>query len=349
VNYIGSKVSLLPFLEHVWRAVNDGDETRFLDPFAGTGAVGRRFRELGLIVTAGDLQQYAVALNRAYVALPQEPTFEKLLKQLPFNEALPENAAPVERVLDALNTMPLKFGGFIHSTYSPAAKRLYFTEENAARADVIRQTIADWRFSGEINEGEYDYLLASLIENLDAVANTASVYGAFLKDFKASAAKPLVVKPLNLAKQGPAGYAVQADANQLVRDTETDVLYLDPPYNQRQYGANYHVLETVAAYDSPEVTGTTGLRSGYERSAYCSRTQVRRAFTDLIANAQTRHILVSYNDEGLLPLADLRALLAQRGEVRTFQTDYSRYKADNSRAYSRAATVEYVNYVRVTR
>jgi adenine-specific DNA-methyltransferase len=331
VNYIGSKVSLLPFLEHVWRAVNDGDETRFLDPFAGTGAVGRRFRELGLIVTAGDLQQYAVALNRAYVALPQEPTFEKLLNQLPLNERFLASVAPVERVLDALNTMPLRFGGFIHTTYSPAAKRLYFTEENAARADVIRQTIADWRLSELINEGEYDYLLA------------------FLKDFKASATKPLTMRSLNLAKQGPAGYAVQADANQLVRDTETDVLYLDPPYNQRQYGANYHVLETVAAYDSPEVTGTTGLRDGYERSAYCSRTQVRRAFTDLIANAQTRHILVSYNDEGLLPLTDLRALLAQRGEVRTFQTDYSRYKADNSRAYSRAATVEYVNYVRVTR
>ncbi len=330
MNYIGSKVSLLPFLESVWQEVKIGDETTFLDPFAGTGAVGRRFRELGLRVTAGDLQHYAVALNRAYVGLAQEP--------------------PTARArLAELNALAPVAGGFLRQHYSPVGGRLYFTEETAARADAIRQQIGAWRTTDAIDEPTFDYLLAALLENLDAVANTASVYGAYLKKFKASALKPLVLKPLVLPRGGPAGRAVQADANQLVAGTHTDVLYLDPPYNHRQYGANYHVLETVAAYDAPALSGTTGLRVGYERSAYCSRPQVRRAFAELIGAAQARHILVSYNDEGLLPLAELQSLLGTRGEVRTFQTAYNRYKADNGRAYTREATIEYVHYVRVTR
>ena len=334
MNYIGSKVSLLPFLEAVWQEVKDGDETTFLDPFAGTGAVGRRFRELGLTVTAGDLQHYAVALNRAYVALPHEPA-DARARLTELNALAAHSPAP---------------GGFLHQHYSPAGGRLYFTEETAARADAIRQQLSQWRAAGEIGEETFDYLLASLLENLDAVANTASVYGAFLKRFKASALRPLTLRPLTLPAKGPAGRAVRADANALVAATPTDVLYLDPPYNHRQYGANYHVLETVAAYDAPALSGVTGLRDGYARSAYCSRPQVRRAFADLIAAARARHILVSYNDEGLLPLMELRDLLASRGEVRTYeQPNYPRYKADNGRAYKATVTVEYVHYVRVTK
>lgn len=349
MNYIGSKISLLPFLEQVWTEVRNGDETTFLDPFAGTGAVGRRFRELGLHVTAGDIQHYAVALNRAYIASPTEqPTFARLLPHLPDDRDVAADAAPVAQVLAVLNALPPAPDGFLRTAYSPAGGRQYFTEENAGRADAIRQQLTGWRQQEWLTASEFDYLLAALLENLDAVANTASVYGAFLKAFKATARKPLLLRPLALPQAGPVGRAVLGDANQLVREVAADVLYLDPPYNHRQYGANYHVLETVARYDDPTVGGMTGLRADYPRSRYCSRPQVRAAFADLIAHAQARHILVSYNDEGLLPLAELRELLAARGEVRTFQTGYSRFKADNGRDYKRDATIEYVHYVRVT-
>lgn len=349
MNYIGSKVKMLPFLEDVWAQVRDGDEATFLDPFAGTGAVGRRFRELGLYVTAGDLQHYAVALNRAYIAAPTaQPEFARLLPHLPAaSVGLSLFPSPVTRVLDSLNELSAAPDGFIRRAYSPVGERGYFTEANAGRADAIRRQLDAWRQADRLTAAEFDYLLAALLEGLDAVANTASVYGAFLKAFKATARKPLLVRPLVLAQHGPVGRAVLADANQLVRDVAADVLYLDPPYNQRQYGANYHVLETVARNDDPTVRGLTGLRADYPRSRYCSRPQVRAAFADLIAHARARHLLVSYNDEGLIPLAELRALLATRGEVRTFQTDYSRFKADNGRDYKRAATVEYVHYVRV--
>jgi adenine-specific DNA-methyltransferase len=138
------------------------------------------------------------------------------------------------------------------------------------------------------------------------------------------------------------------DANELIREIECDVLYLDPPYNHRQYGANYHVLETIAAYDNPRLTGVTGMRD-YPRSRYCQPQVAVEALEDLVRRAQTKHILLSYNDEGVLNLEDVRRILSLRGEPRTFETAYNRFKADNEREYKRDATTEYVHYVRVVK
>ena len=131
------------------------------------------------------------------------------------------------------------------------------------------------------------------------------------------------------------------------RDADpTDVLYLDPPYNHRQYGANYHVLETIASYDNPLLSGVTGMRS-YPRSLYCRRRSAREALEHLVRTARARHILLSYNDEGLLSIDEVRRILSLRGRPRTFHTAYSRFKADNGRTYKRDATVEFIHYVRV--
>jgi adenine-specific DNA-methyltransferase len=138
------------------------------------------------------------------------------------------------------------------------------------------------------------------------------------------------------------------DANELIEEVECDVLYLDPPYNHRQYGANYHVLETIAAYDHPELRGVTGMRD-YPRSRYCKPSGARGALEHLITSARARHILMSYNDEGVLSLEEIRRILSLRGEPKTFSHAYSRFKADSNREYKRDATVEYLHYVRVVR
>ena len=178
------------------------------------------------------------------------------------------------------------------------------------------------------------------------VANTASVYGAFLKRFKPSAQRPLLLKPIDVVSGGAACEAHQRDANDLIDEIECDVLYLDPPYNHRQYGANYHVLETVAAYDAPALRGVTGLRP-YPRSRYCQAGEAADALADLVRKARTRHILMSYNDEGLLPLDTIIRILGSRGTPITHRQAYARFKADNGRAYKRDATVEYLHHVRV--
>jgi adenine-specific DNA-methyltransferase len=349
MNYIGSKYTLLPFLERVFREVADGGEQVFCDLFAGTGAVGRHFKGLGLRVIANDIQYYAYALNKAYIELNEPPPFAALRAGFGAEiEARRELFAdPPQDVLAFVNDLP-GVAGFVTEHYSPAGGRLYYTRENAEKADAVRQAIERWRAEALITEQEYFYLLCSLLEAIDQVANTASVYGAFLKKFKASAEKPLRLKPLALKNHVTGCRAWNRDANELIEEIECDVLYLDPPYNHRQYGANYHVLETIAAYDSPLLTGVTGMRS-YFRSQYCRPASAREAVEQVIRSARAKHILVSYNDEGVLSLEEIREALSLRGRPQTFQTEYNRFKADNGREYKRDSTVEYVHYVRVTR
>ncbi|HNJ41758.1 MAG TPA: DNA adenine methylase, partial [Acidobacteriota bacterium] len=181
------------------------------------------------------------------------------------------------------------------------------------------------------------------------VANTACVYEAFLKKFKKTALKPVTLKPLELVNHVSGCKVHNRDANELIEEVECDILYLDPPYNERQYSSNYHILETIARYDNPLIAGVTGIRKGYARSSYCRKREVIQAFEHLVRQAKTRHILLSYNDEGLMTFDEIHRILGTRGEVKTFQTTYNRFKADNGRKYKRSRTVEYVHYVRVTK
>ncbi len=349
MNYIGSKHTLLPFIERVFRQISDGSEKTACDIFAGTGAVGRLFKRLGLRVLANDFQYYAYALNKAYIEINEQPPFAQLRRKYKNEFAWfdKQRSGSIESALAFVNSID-GAPGFIAKNYGPAGDRLYYTEENAEKADAIRQTIEDWRAREIITEQEYFYLLCSLLEAIDQVANTASVYGAFLKKFKQSALKPLTLKPLTLYNHVAGCRAFMRDANELIEEIECDVLYLDPPYNHRQYGANYHVLETIAAYDAPKLTGMTGMRD-YQRSLYCKPRAAGEAMERLIAGARARHILISYNDEGVLSFEEIRRILSLRGKPKTFSQAYNRFKADGNREYKRDATVEYLHYARVVK
>jgi adenine-specific DNA-methyltransferase len=108
------------------------------------------------------------------------------------------------------------------------------------------------------------------------------------------------------------------------------------------------VLETISLGDEPPLSGVTGMRD-YPRSRYSRRREVRDALVDVVTKARAGHILVSYNDEGLLSLDDLREILSLRGDPQAFTAPLGRFKADSARAYKRESTVEYLHYVRVIR
>lgn len=151
----------------------------------------------------------------------------------------------------------------MYQNYAPGGteeqefQRMYFTDENAMKCDVIRARIHLWRQERKITDNEYYFLLASLLEGIDKVANTASVYGAFLKKFKKSALKPLTLAPAHFLLSDYDHQVFNKDILELAKITSHDVVYLDPPYNERQYSANYHILETIAKYDHPKIKGKT--------------------------------------------------------------------------------------------
>jgi adenine-specific DNA-methyltransferase len=338
MNYIGSKHSLLPFIDECVERVTGGDYETVCDIFAGTGAVGRFFKKRGKRVIANDIQYYSYALNRHYIGNNWEPPFRGL--------GLDKTA---NIVIKSLNELP-SISGFIHENYCTNGRQ-YFTPENGQKCDAIRTQIEKWWVQKKITEDEYFFLLASLLESIDRVANTASVYGAFLKHVKGSAAKPLKLVGAEVVHSAVKNHAVyNLDANDLIKRIECDVLYLDPPYNHRQYCGNYHVLETIAKYDFPDLAGKTGMRADEGKaSKYCSRVNVKNAFADLIKNAKAKYIFLSYNNEGLLTPDDIREIMSVRGEYGVFKKEYPRFRADKGEVRNFAAdrTVEYLHYVTV--
>lgn len=324
MNYIGSKLKLSPFIVQTVKQVvgNDLSNKVFCDLFAGTGIVGRTFKTEVKSVITNDLEYYSYVLNKNYIGNTKQFDYSDKIEEL-------NNVAGIE--------------GFIFNEYAENGKsgRLYFSEFNGKKIDAVRQKIAEWktRISGEM----YFFLLASLIESADKVANTASVYGAYLKKVKKSAQNEFILQPavFDITKQENPVF--NEDSNSLIKKIKGDILYLDPPYNAREYGANYHILNTIALYDNFEPQGKTGLRN-YKKSNYCKKNLVVKSFDELMKNAQFNYIFLSYNNEGLMSKEKIRDILAKYGEVKLFETDYQRFKADKteSRNHKAVSTKEYL-------
>ncbi|MDD3301222.1 MAG: DNA adenine methylase [Patescibacteria group bacterium] len=350
MNYIGSKLSLLEFLEESINKVVKKDCNVFCDLFAGTGVVGLYFKRKGYKIISNDIQYYSYVLNRHYIKNHRPLEFKKLFGII---DSL-EGANILDRsalVINYLNNLKGQ-KGFIYNNYclggtkNKKEQRMYFSDENGAKCDVIRKKIEEWKVANLISENEYYFLLASLVESIDKYANTASVYGAFLKQLKKSAQKLMVLQPAELIINDQDHEVYNEDINSVVGKITGDILYLDPPYNQRQYATNYHVLETIAKYDNPKVHGKTGLRDySKQKSLYCSRNQVKKSFKDLIDNAKVKYIFLSYNNEGLMSADDIKEIMGARGKYGVFTKEYSRFKADKNREYKAEKTVEYLHYV----
>lgn len=328
MNYIGSKLKLCQhFLPETIKSVCGADlsQKTFCDIFAGTGIVGRTFKTSVKKVISNDIEYYSYILNKNYIE----------------NHRPLENA---ENLVSELNELSLCVDGFIYKNYCLGGngERQYFSDENGKKIDSIRIKIEEWKNTGKINKSMYYFLLASLLESADKVANTASVYGAYLKNLKKSAKKQMILESADFELNDNEHKVFKSDANELITRISGDILYLDPPYNTRQYGANYHILNTIAEYKPFVPKGKTGLRE-YTRSKYCSVSSVKEEFENLIKNANFKYIFLSYNNEGLMSVEDVRRIMRKYGRYDLAQTDYQRFKADSNRFNKAKSTVEYLH------
>lgn len=320
MRYIGSKQALLTILseEIVSRSPASGT---FCDLFAGSVAVSRHFKGLGYNIISNDIMRFSYFLQVATVELNSIPRFDNL------------NVNPI----DFLNSMDIENFDFVKPKfatrhYAPNENSLtnYFTLDNANRIDAVRQQIEVWLSNKEIDKFEHAYLIAALIEALPFVSNTTGTYGAYLKKWDKRAFKSLTLLDHEITDNVMDNSCYCKDANHLVKEIEGQILYIDPPYNGRQYGSNYHVLETIARYDNPDVKGITSMRDNSDvRSKYCMKSQAENALNDLIANASFENIFLSYSTDGILSALKIREIFERHcisGSVELVKIPYRRYK-----------------------
>ncbi|MDE0025694.1 MAG: DNA adenine methylase [Spirochaetaceae bacterium] len=312
--YLGSKVRLLDFIEREILSAA-GDVGSFFDGFAGTGVVADRMRSHTSRLTLVDNLASNYSINRAFFTSSQANV----------------RLAYVADALRELNQLEPAHG-YAREHYGGR----YFTHDNAGRIDAIRDRIALRMRDRDCTEQEQHVLIASLLLAADKVANTVGQYDAYLKNLGSRTydengrhlVDSNVYAPLRLRMpvlRFAAGATVlRADVNEVAADHEADVAYLDPPYNDRQYVDCYHVLENIARWTKPPLHGKT---RKFERDAlksdYSRRRTALAAFAQLVDRIRARYIVVSYSNEGLLSVADLKATLETRGPTTIASSDYA--------------------------
>ena len=231
---------------------------------------------------------FLIVSKKSYVELNNKPNFKNIKNNL--------------EIEDYLNSLNFTQKGFIFKNYSPGGKedRKYLSKENASIIDGLRINFEKWSSEKKINDLEYFYLVSLLIEATPFVSNIAGTYGAYLKNWDKRSYKKIELNPLNII-DNKKNKSYNQDCNELIKKIEGDILYLDPPYNSRQYLPNYHLLETIAKYDNPLIRGKTGIREyKNQKSNFCNKTFAEDALESLIENANFKYIILSYNSEGII-------------------------------------------------
>jgi site-specific DNA-methyltransferase (adenine-specific) len=277
-----------------------------VDAFTGTGTMAEAFANAGLTVIAGDVMATCCTLAKCKLQMGQPLS---------------------QQVLEQLNDTNLKHEGFVYKTYSSAGDRYYFSPENAQRIDGIRRAI------DALEEPIKTHVLGCLIEAVSLVSNTTGTFGAWCKKVDPRAEKPLTLVDCFTPKENFDNHiVVNGTALSVLQTEDYDMVYLDPPYNNRQYGANYHVLETIVRNDNPEVHGKTGMRKWEDtKSMWCYRNKVLGELEETIKCCKCDVILLSYNSEGLMTRADIEGVLGKYGAVKTHTIEYPKYKTKKNK------------------
>lgn len=354
MRFIGSKAALVKKISN-FVSEQVKIEGRFGDFFCGTGSVSAHFKHLGCSVTANDNLTFCTILAKAILYNDCEPSFSALIEDGEIRHTKTNTLMnkPYDIVLSYLNQLsPTK--GFFYDEYSPGGteknvhRRLYFTDENAQKIDAMREKINEWYDKKIVTEAENALLISDLLKATDRVANIAGTYGFFMQKMS----DPRVKKQLTLHRSkiitgSKTDHEVyQEDANKLAKKIDCDILYLDPPYTWRHYGAYYHILETIARWDKPKIEGKSGLRPWKDtKSRYCYGNEALSALIELVEVARTNHIFISYSSEGLISHEEMQKNLSSLGKLKIEEFSYQRYKSNNG-GDGKTKTIERLYYVK---
>ena len=347
ITYIGNKRALLPFINSGIEKVKaelGKDKLRCLDGFAGSGVVSRLLKSHASYLLVNDLELYSYVVNRCYLSNKSEIDTEHIAKTISkLNQSAKNNLTR----------------GFISEHYAPkddnnikSGERVFYTTYNAQMIDTLRQLV----FS-TVPEAQRVYYLAPLLVAASVHTNTSGVFKGFHKKDgrghfggRGESARQRIMKPIELQipifgdSECPVE-VVQRDINELVRsERKFDLAYFDPPYNQHPYGSNYFMLNLIAGCgdDVPIQEGVSGIARDWNRSAYNKRVQAVGAMDDLIRNTKAKYILVSYNNEGIIPMEQFKKILGKYGKYELLEQEYNTYRGSRNLGQRSSKVKEYL-------
>lgn len=302
IKYLGSKRRLVPVLTRLCEAA---DARSALDLFTGTTRVAQAFKRAGAHVTAVDTARYSDVFARTYVA----------------TDARTVDVGELRAIIDDLNARP-GVPGYFTETFCERSR--FFQPFNGARVDAIRDAIE----REHAGTSYHPILLTSLLEAADRVDSTTGVQMAYVKEWAPRSYLPLTMRVPELLSGD--GVAIRGDALDVAPQLPpADLAYLDPPYNQHRYFTNYHVWETLVAWDAPEHYGVAckrvDARDDVTKSVFNRRRLMPDALRRVVASVRARVVVVSYNDESWVGADELRELCAVHGHVEMLAFDSRRY------------------------
>ena len=321
MKYIGNKSRLLGFIEEslIDFGVKYKDVVVY-DLFAGTGSVSEFFLKNGCEVYSCDNMNYSKAEQYRKLYFNKEPEFNELKEIIGLEK--------LDDVLNYLNNLEGKKGYFFDNFCEGGSyKRKFFSNENAEKIDAIREKIDEWK--NILPREKYNFLVGILMDASDFVSNTAGTYGAYLKIWRSMALKQLTLKKPEFINNGKMHIYVDDVVSFADSIDRADIVYLDPPYNTRQYPAYFSVLESIVTNDKEILNGKTGLRN-YEKqkSKFSMKSEVKQEFKKLIDKINSKYIIMSYSTEGILSVQDILKVLEQRGKTKVYNKSYRRFKTN---------------------
>lgn len=323
VSYLGCKSALLPYIHRILDPLCDKHNTLFGDLFAGSGSVARSFIGSVKTIVASDLELYSYILNKA---LLQCVISNRLLK-----------------IIDLLNGkhLPLR-QGLMYKNFSPYCNRMFFTVDNATRIDSIRIAISKMFCTHMINYKEFIFLLASLFSSVSKYVNSSGTMRAFLKSFSSRSLRPFILSPVHFNRSITGHHKViKNDVLKVVKSTKFDIVYLDPPYNNCHYGGYYSLYNYLAIYN-PKVRLTgVGIIKHYNKSIFGFVKTAYSAFSRLFDSINSKYILLSYSNNGILSLSSLiNLLLSKNFHVNLYKVLHKNYRP--SKRTNRRFVTEYL-------
>lgn len=334
VTYIGNKRKLLPFIDQGVQKVRDllgGRRLKSFDGFSGTGCISRLLKMNSYELHSNDLEAYAKVLADCWI-----PDRSKV------------DMKSISSAVAEADAQPLK-KGFISRTYAPvddrsikAGERVYYTTRNAQYLDAVRE----WAFS-QCPVEMRPFVLGPLMVEASIHTNTSGIFRGFHKGDdgigkfggrhsagnESRITQDIHVFVPTLVDADCDFHSTQLDVEDAAgRLSDLDLAYYDPPYNQHSYAANYFMLNILASKDDPETVedSVTGIVKNWNRSEWNSRKTAGSALERLIAATNAKYVLLSYNNEGIIPLNEFSSILERHGKVERMEQVYDTYRGSRN-------------------